>query len=613
MVKLYTRPYFYLKAFYTKFLSISAQLLFGLSLVSASTIYGSTLVKLDTPFLPSTQTDTLTKGTKPAGGGPDSTSFFSKAREVAKENVKYTGGLGFTTAFYNSIGAPAQRDPFYWQIAGNLNIAIGQIQIPISATINQQERTFTQPFNQYGLSPRYKWATLHLGYRSMHFSEYSLSGNQFLGAGLELAPDNFPLRGKLLYGRFAKAVDGYYTDGQVSGTPSFERWGMGAQVEVGKPRNNVGMFLFKAKDAKNSITAFANDVTIKPAENLIFGFTTVQDIRKKLNFSSELNFSAYTRDTRIGPTVIEGYSFINNLGSLFYANSSTTFNKAMKADLSYTDKNFKIGLVYRRVDPDYLSMGSVYLTNDFEDIQLQTSFRLLKNKLNLALSGGLQRNNISNREATQMLRLIESVSITYILNKQWTTVLSLSNFNTSSHMVVVNELDTMRYAQVTKNASFQVMYNKVHNNLRIGTGFNGNYQDAKIFQNDALNEKSSSSLVNANYSFQLGFLKSAFTVVASLGGAMNTMTDKQVSTLGPTLTLNKRFKQGKLNTSVSASALKTYLSNAAMGNIINLKTNTNFRVNRHHSLTNTISLIQKTSGGLTSQTFLVTLGYNYVF
>jgi hypothetical protein len=339
----------------------------------------------------------------------------------------------------------------------------------------------------------------------------------------------------------------------------------------------------------------------------------VQDITKKISFSSEINFSAYTRDTRIGETVLEGYSFINNLGSLFYANSSTTFNKAIKADLSYTDKSYKIGLVYRRVDPDYLSMGSVYLTNDFEDLQLQSSFRLLKNKLSVGLSGGVQRNNLSNTETTQMLRLIESLSITYTISKQWTAVVSVSNFNTSSHMVVVNELDTMRYAQVTKNLSFQIMYNKVYEKLRIGTGFNGNYQDAKIFQNDVLNSKSSSTLINGNYSVQFGFLKSGFTIVANIGGALNMMSDKQVSTLGPTLSLNKRFRAGKLNTSISFSALQTYLSGSASGEILNLKSNTNYRVNRHHSLTNTVSLIQKTSNGKTVQQFLVTLGYNYVF
>lgn len=553
--------------------------------------------------------DTLSTIAESSEKTKDSSKFYNKV----KDNVKINGGLGLTGAYYNSFGSPAQRDPFYWQVAGNLNITMGQFSFPFSVTINQQERSFTQPFNQYGVSPKYKWITAHIGFRSLNFSEYSLSGNQFLGVGIELAPEKFNVRGKALYGRFAKAVDGYYTDGHVSGSPSFERWGMGFQLEVGKPKNNIGAFLFRAKDDKNSITAFADDVTIKPAENLIIGFTTKQEIKKKLTFASEINFSAYTRDTRIPETVLEGYSFINNLKPLFHANASSTMNKAIKADLSYNEKNYKIGLVYRRVDPEYLSMGSVYLNNDFEDLQLQTSFRMLKNKLNLSLSGGGQRNNLDKSEPTQMLRLIASISLTYTIGKSWTTMVSFSNFNTSSHMTVVNELDTMRYAQVTKNIAGQIMYNKTYSKLRFGTGLTGNYQDAKIFQNGVLNVNSSSSLYNGNYSLSFGLIKLGLTIAANMGGAINITNNRQVSTLGPTLSLNKKFKAGKIISSVSASTMKSYINGEASGDILNLKSNNNFNINKHHSITNSISYVKKESNGKTAEQFIATLGYNYVF
>lgn len=553
--------------------------------------------------------DTTRAQTQNSKLAKDSSTLVSKT----KEYVKVGGGLSLTGAYYNSFGAPAQRDPFYWQVAGNLDITIGQISLPFSATFNQQQRSFTQPFNQYGVSPKYKWITAHLGYRTLAFSEYSLSGNQFLGAGLELAPEKFIIKGKLVYGRFAKAVDGYYTDGQVSGTPSYERWGMGALVQVGKTKKNVSAYLFKAKDNKSSITAFAEDATIKPAENLIVGFSTVQEIRKKLNLNAEINFSAYTRDTRVDESVLEGYTFINNLGSLFYANATSTFDKAIKAELNYTEKKYQIGLGYRRVDPDYLSMGSVYLNNDFEDIQLKTTFRTLKNKLNINLSGGFQRNNLNKDKATKMVRLIGSLTVNYIINKNWTSMLSYSNFNTSSEMTVVNSLDTMRYAQVTQNISGQLMYSKVMQKTRIATGLNGNYQNAKIFQNDTLNKNSSSELINANYSFQLGWLKSGLTVVANIGGALSKTGLNDLSTLGPTLSINKRFKAGKITTSISASTLKSYQNGAAMGHILNLKSNNNYHINRHHAVTNTLSFIQKASSKATTKQFIATIGYNYVF
>ena len=416
-----------------------------------------------------------------------------------------------------------------------------------------------------------------------------------------------------MYGRLAKAVDGYYTDGQVSGSPSYERWGMGALIQIGKPKRNVSTYVFKAKDDKNSISAFAQDATIKPAENLIVGFSTVQEIKKKITLNAELNFSAYTRDTRVDESVLEGYTFINNLGSLFYANATSTFDKAIKAELNYNEKKYQIGLGYRRVDPDYLSMGSVYLNNDFEDIQLKTTFRALKNKLNLNLSGGFQRNNLNKDKATKMVRFISSIAATYIINKNWTSMLSYSNFNTSSEMTVVNSLDTMRYAQVTQNISGQLMYSKVMQKTRVATGLNGNYQNAKIFQNDTLNKNSSSELINANYSFQLGWLKTGFNITASIGGAVSKTGINELSTLGPTLSLNKRFKSGKITTAVSASTLKSYQNGSALGNILNLKSNNNYHINRHHALTNTLSFIQKKSSKANTKQFIATLGYNYVF
>lgn len=539
----------------------------------------------------------------------DTSGKFSKV----KEHVTIGGGIGISTAFYSSFGAPAQRDPFYWQVSGSLDITIGQISLPFSGTLNQQDRSFTQPFNQYGVSPKYKWITAHLGYRSLRFSEYSLSGNQFLGVGLELAPEKSFVKGKLVYGRFSKAVDGYYTDGQVTGVPSFERWGMGFQVELGKPKRHVGVHAFKAKDDRNSITTFANDVTIKPAENLIFGLSTAMEVFKKINFNGEINFSAYTRDIRVDETVLEGYTYINNLGSLFYANATSTFNKALKADLSYTEKKYKIGLAYRRVDPDYLSMGSVYLNNDFEDIQAQTSFKAIKNKMSVSLSGGLQRNNLNNDKSTEMLRLISSISTTYIINQHWTAMVNLSNFNTESQMQVVNSLDTMRFAQVTKNASSQIMYNKVFTKVRIASGISGNYQNAKIFQNDTLNVTSSSQLVNANYSFQVGLLKSGINITANIGGAMNVTGENEIATLGPTLAINKRFVHGKLSSSIAVSTLKSFINGESLGYILNLKCNNNFRINRHHALTNTVSYIEKASNNTSAKQFIATIGYNYVF
>lgn len=536
----------------------------------------------------------------------DVDSTGNKIVKLAKDNIKLSGGFGGMGTAYVAQGIDQQRDPFFWQFNASLNLQIGSVSIPFSAVVNQQERSFTQPFNQYGLSPRYKWITAHIGYRSLKFSDFSLSGNQFLGVGVELNPEKGIVRGKAVYGRFARAVDGYFTDGKVVGEPSFERWGWGGMVEIGTRKNNVGVTLFRAKDDQHSITQFANDATIKPAENMVFGITTNQKITKKITLKGEIDWSAYTKDTRIEETVLEGYTYLNNI-PLFYANATSSFNKAIKADLSYNEKLYRFGLSYRRVDPEYTTMGSVYLNNDFEDIQAKATVRMFKNKLTLGGSAGLQRNNLDDDKASEMLRVISSLNATYTFNKALMLTGSFSNFNSQSHMTIVNTLDTMRYAQVTRNANVQLVYGKANDKVRNGFTAGGNFQNAKV------NGIDNSTLYNGSVAYQLGLLKSGFNFNIGLNAASNQTEQYTVATLGPVVSINKRFLSGKINTSIASSSLKTYIDNVDSGLIMNFKANCSYRINRHHNITFNASLISKNVNNTSSSELISSLGYNYSF
>lgn len=536
--------------------------------------------------------------------GQDTTSLFEKS----KENVKISGGFSsIGTAYMINDTSLSQRDPFFWQLGANINIKIGQVSIPFSAVMNQQERNFTQPFNQYGLSPKYKGITTHLGYRSLKFSDFSLSGNQFLGVGIEIAPKNSIVKGKALYGRFSRAVDGYYTDGKVVGSPSFERWGFGGMVEVGKPNNNVGVILFRATDDQSSITSFANDATIKPGENLIFGLTTKQKISKQLSLKGEIDWSAFTKDLRLDPTVLEGFSYLNNVEPLFHANASSSFSKAIKADLDYSKKKFKVGIGYRRIDPEYQTMGSVYLNNDFEDLQAKSSVRVLKNKLTLGGSAGFQRNNLDDSKAAEMIRLISSLTANYNISEHLMVNGAFSNFNSQSQMTIVNTLDTMRYAQVTKNANLQLMYATANDVRRIAASLRGNFQNAKI------NGIDNTTLYNGGVSFQYGLLKSGLNIVSGINVSQNITENYEIVSVGPTLGLNKRFFTGKINAAVSGSALKTFLGAVDNGYVLNIKGMCTFKLNRHHAFNLIFSTIGKNNATTDTQETTVSLGYNYSF
>ena len=120
------------------------------------------------------------------------TSFWASAQDIdnlvhAKPFViSGTAGLGLGT--YSSSGISARAKSFSYLFSGSPVVSIYGIAFPLSIVVSDQQKSFTQPFNQYGVSPHYKWITVHGGWRSLTFSPYTLAGYNFLGMGVELNP-----------------------------------------------------------------------------------------------------------------------------------------------------------------------------------------------------------------------------------------------------------------------------------------------------------------------------------------------------------------------------------------------------------------------------------------
>ena len=540
--------------------------------------------------------------------------------KIKKEDlVTISGSLGSMGTYY---AGPAERSPFFWQLQANLNINTPILNVPLTFVLSQQQQAFgypTQPFNQYGLSPKYKGLQLHLGYRTMRFSEFSLSGNQFLGAGLELAPKDKIFKYKCLVGRFSKAIYGDTNDVVLGAIPTFERWGWGNHIEIGTVANNVSLLLFKAKDDANSISKlYDSSAVFKPGENLIFGVTTKQKINKDLSFDAEIDWSAYTNNTRIQETVLQGFSYLNNLGSLFYANSTTTFNKAVLANLKYSKKSLGLKFGYRRIDPEYKTMGSVYLNNDFEDLTSSISYRFLKNKINFNVTGGLQRNNLKEDKVTEMLRRIYAVSANYVPNNFWNFNLQYSNFNANTQKTMVLMLDTSlvplsikNYAQVTESAGGQIMYNKPSKDNIFSTFLTSNYQNAKVSVDDT--STSDATFYNASLGSSISWTKTKTSLSLLLSANKNISQNPTASTLGPSLVISKTFIKKPINTSLSVSLLQSYIDAEPLGVVSNANFSANYRYKKNHSFAFNIVLASRLNSSIRETELISSLSYNYSF
>ena len=110
-----------------------------------------------------------------------------------KKPVKLHGNLNIQLQAYKASGIDPRQKDFSWMISGMPTLEIFGVQFPFSFLLSNFDNKFYQPFNQFGVSPYYKWIKLHLGYRNITYSPYTLAGHRMLGAGFDLTPKNFAL------------------------------------------------------------------------------------------------------------------------------------------------------------------------------------------------------------------------------------------------------------------------------------------------------------------------------------------------------------------------------------------------------------------------------------
>ncbi len=504
-----------------------------------------------------------------------------------KDAVKVSGNFSLVNAFYHAWGIENRRPPYYWLFNGNINISLYGIDIPVSASISQQQRQFVQPFNQYGLSPSYKSVTLHGGYRTMHFSELTLGSNVFLGGGVEYAPSNLPVKISAMRGRLiAPTPPGTYRNG-VEIPPTYKRMGQGIRLTGYRKGDQLDLTIFSAKDDPSSINLTpgdSNSYFITPEENAVIELSLRKRISQKVSLEIKYAQSLYNLDSRSPET--EGQALINQvLSPLMKTNASTLNNKAIISRLSYSGEQYNVYLNYRRIDPEYKSMGSVFLTNDLEDIGAGVNFSMLKNKINLDLNGGIQYNNLNEDKLSQMKRIIGGANIFWNINEKSNLSVNYSNFSSSTVYSAFSTMDSLNYVQVTQNA---------------GIAFNHSFSrelKSSLFIQGNLQRLTDTNSNDADfYNFSSGYqtmLNAIFSCNTAINYTNNSSGDLITNSVGPSLSFSGQ-KSKKFKASASVVWLYAYTNGKISNKYKTYSLNINHPQGKHRNLSVRVSFLDRT-------------------
>ncbi|KAA9354053.1 hypothetical protein [Larkinella humicola] len=514
--------------------------------------------------------------------------------------VKVSGGLNAYAGFYRASGLAARNQPTPFGLSGSVTVSLpGGISLPFSAVLGNQGNSFRQPFNQFGVSPTYKWATVHAGYRNVSFSPFTLAGHTFLGGGVEVNPGK--LRLGAVYGRFNKAISSNLAEPDI--IPAYQRTGYAVKVGYGKPGNYVDLVMLRAKDDTASIGAVPETASqiIKPAENLVVGVTTRLLIVRHITIELDGAVSGYTRDVRSSPVSAEGNSpLIRLFGKLLTARLSTQLTQATQAAIGYRTKNAGIKLQYKRIDPNFQTMGAYYFQSDIESYALAPNLSLMKGKLRLSGSYGVQFDNLARTKNARTGRKIGSLVASYNPATAFGIDLQLSNYGISQQAGIRPIIDTIRLAQnnfsATVNTRYTIQNERI---LNLFTLTATRQQLSDLNPNTAVFTNNTNTNLNLGYFYQRITSGFGANLLVSYTQA-NLAQGMKTSFYGPTLGLTKSFLTNKLSTSLNGSYLINQQTDATQetmqGQIINASANVGYQLGKRQNLTFQMAYLNSNTG-----------------
>ena len=543
-----------------------------------------------------------------------------------KRPFKFTGGISANQVFYGAQGIDSRRSPYTYYLSGNLNVSFYGWNFPFTFSFSDQENQYQTPpfqsYDRYGMTPYYKWIKLHAGYSSMTFSPYTYNGYTFLGAGAELTPGIFNI--SAFYGRLNEAVE---EDTSQNITPVYKRMGYGFKFGVKKENDYVDIMFFKAEDDINSLDNVSEESEVRPGENLVVGIKGGKLLLDRIKLEAEYASTAITRDIRAEKQT-EGAPFIfANIKGLFSPRVSSEYYDAFKTSVNYSVGSYGIGAAYERIDPGYETMGAYYFNNDLEKITVNGNISLLKQKMQLAVNGGLERNNLDNDKLSTMRKTVGSANVNYSPSPKWNFAVSYSNFtsftNIRSEFENINQvnpverIDTLNFTQLTQSANANVSYligdpanaeKKQFLNLNASAQLAANEQQG--------NPNSGSSFYNGNVSYTLSLVPKNMSITVAATGNYTEMPNAYTAMLGPMASVSRLFFDKKLRTTASIAWNQAYVNEELTSSIVNFRINASYNIKKKHNFNLSVVALNKNETAENRPSFsefTVTFGYSYSF
>ena len=380
---------------------------------------------------------------------------FAIVAQSDEKPIKITGSLG-TSYDYYGLSTNPNSPSFYnarrpWNLVRfNLNpiIEAGDFKIPVNINVSpttygfngiggywppnipRPKQTFgqwlTNPINNIGIRPSYKWAELQLGTQYLRYSPLSTGDLGVFGAGVNLQPGNF--RFKFFHGISQQKQDpifspspgvlGIYRRNQTMAQIGFEK----------KDSYFAGFNIVRSKDIEDSILpipATNKPPHPDPQEGVVVTFMLNVKNKEGWYFNTELGNSYHSRDINdtSAPYVTNGT--FKGLVGLLKPRISTAQGFATQTSVGKKSKNFDLGLNGRFFSKGYYTAGYPFLQNDRLDFTVNT--RIASTDRKYIFNGDIGQ-RFTNWSGTRNKQLIANANMFAQFTDQFSVNATYNNF-----------------------------------------------------------------------------------------------------------------------------------------------------------------------------------------
>lgn len=375
--------------------------------------------------------------------------------QTNKKPVEVSGSMGVSYDYYGLTthpGSPAffsARRP--WNLVRfnfNPTFTIGQVKLPVNINVSPMNYNYngiggywpsniprpkqtlgqwlTNPINNIGLNPTYKWAEVQLGTQYLMYSPLSTGDLGVFGGGFSLRPGK--LRLKFFHGISQRKQDPIYTP--LPGVLGMYRRKQ-TMAQIGVEKEAVyfaGFNIVKSKDIESSIPpipAINKPPQPDPQEATVATFLLNVKDKSGWYFNTELGNSFYSRDINNMSAPLVNNGTFKGLAGLLNPRTSTIEGFATQTAIGRKSKYFDIALHGRFFSKGYYTAGYPYLQND--RLEYTVSTRISSKNSKYLFNGDIGR-RFTNWSGARNKQLIANANIFSQFTDQFSVNASYNNF-----------------------------------------------------------------------------------------------------------------------------------------------------------------------------------------